>query len=155
MDTGRLTQGQLIAGAAAVLLIVFLFLPWLQPEGADVQIPEGVPESALPEGIAEPDSFSGWEANNSLDIYLLVLVGFTLIPALMGLAGSREELPLINNAATFLLGVLGTLMMLAVLVDPGEGLERKIGLWLALLAVIGVTVGSYMAMQEEPAERTY
>ena len=144
----RLSQGQMIAAGSAALLLLSLFLPWV---GLDVpDLPEGVPESAVPEGL--DDSRSGWESNNTLDIYLLILAGFALIPALMGLAGNAEELPLVNNAATFLLGAIGTIMTVYVLLDPGEGLERKFGLFLATLAVIGVTVGSYLAMQDEVGE---
>jgi hypothetical protein len=143
MDTGRLTQGQLIAAGSAALLLLSLFLPWI---GTGIEVPEGIPDAALPEGVAE--SFSGWEANNTLDIYLFILVGFALIPAVMRLAGGAEELPFLDNAATFLLGAIGTIMTLYVLIDADE---RKIGLFLAALAVIGVTVGAYMAMQEEGA----
>jgi hypothetical protein len=64
----------------------------------------------------------------------------------MGMGGSDEELPLVNNAATFLLGAIGTIMTVYVLLDA-DG--RKIGLILATLAVIGVTVGAYLAMQDE------
>jgi len=153
MDTGRLTQGQLIAAVSGLVLLLALFLPWIGTGVEVPELPEGVPESALPEGIADVDeSFSGWESNNTLDIYLFILVGFAAIPALMRLAGSADELPLVNSAATFLLGLIGTIMTLYVLIDADD---RKIGLFLAALAVIGVTVGAYMAMQEEPAEGGY
>lgn len=145
MDTGRLSQGALIAAGSGALLLLSLFLPWV---GADVpDLPEGVPESALPSGLS--DSLSGWESNNTLDIYLFILAAFALVPALMTLAGSADELPLVNNAATFLLGVIGTIMTVYVLLDVPDGAERKIGLFLATLAVIGVTVGSYLSMQDE------
>jgi hypothetical protein len=42
-----------------------------------------------------------------------------------------------------------------VLIDIPEGGERKVGLFLALAALIGVTVGSYLALQEEIAEDAY
>ena len=141
----RLSQGQLIAAGSAALLLLSLFLPWI---GVDVpDLPEGVPESALPDSVS--NSQSGWEANNTLDIYLFILAAFALIPAAMSIGGSNDELPLVNNAATFLLGAIGTIMTVYVLLDLNEGLERKFGLYLAVLAVIGVTVGSYLAMQDE------
>ena len=151
MDTGRLSQGQLIAAGSAALLLLSLFLPWV---GADVpDLPEGTPGAAqIPsaadsaEDAAEPP---GWESQNTLDIYLFILAGFALVPALMSLGGGADELPLVNNAATFLLGVIGTIMTVYVLLDVPDGAERKIGLFLATLAVIGVTVGSYLSMQDE------
>ena len=148
MDTGRLSQGQLIAAGSAALLLLSLFLPWIGIEAPD--LPEGIPDAALPEGVGGDQS--GWESNNTLDIYLFIVAGFALVPALMSLAGGADELPLVNNAATFLLGVIGTIMTVYVLLDVPDGFERKIGLYLATLAVIGVTVGSYLSMQDEVAE---
>jgi len=141
----RLSQGQLIAAGSAALLLLSLFLPWV---GVDLpDLPEGVPESALPD--AATDSASGWESQNTLDIYLFIVAAFALIPAAMSMGGSADELPLVNNAATFLLGAIGTIMTVYVLLDVPDGASRKIGLILATLAVIGVTVGSYLAMQDE------
>lgn len=136
----RLSQGSLIAAGSGLLLLLSLFLPWV---GFD--IPD-IPDVA---GVAVPEvdsSLSGWEANNTLDIYLFILAAFAVVPALMTMGGSDEELPLVNNAATFLLGAIGTIMTVYVLLDA-DG--RKIGLILATLAVIGVTVGAYLAMQDE------
>jgi hypothetical protein len=136
----RLSQGQLIAAGSGLLLFISLFLPWV---GFDVP---DIPDVA---GVAVPEvdsSLSGWEANNTLDIYLFILAAFAIVPAAMSMGGSNEELPLVNNAATFLLGAIGTIMTVYVLLDA-DG--RKIGLILATLAVIGVTVGAYLAMQDE------
>ena len=136
----RLSQGQLIAAGSGLLLLLSLFLPWV---GFDV------PDIPDVEGITVPEvdsSLNGWEANNTLDIYLFILAAFAIVPAAMTMGGSDEELPLVNNAATFLLGAIGTIMTVYVLLDA-DG--RKIGLILATLAVIGVTVGAYLAMQDE------
>ncbi|HEX2360081.1 MAG TPA: hypothetical protein VHH72_09720 [Solirubrobacterales bacterium] len=129
MDTGRLSQGQVIAAASAVLLIISLFLKWFGTEGSV--------------------SISGWESQNTLDIYLTIVALFALVPTVLALTGSGAEVPFAPAAATFLLGAIGIILTAYVVID-GEG--TKIGVWLALIAVIGVTVGAYLAMQDELAE---
>lgn len=142
MDTGRLSQGQMIAAVSAVVLIVSLFLKWF---GTDVpEVVQGLP------GVEESSvSITGWESQNTLDIYLAIVALFALVPALLKLTGSDAEVPFAPAAATFLLGVIGIILTVYVLLD-GDG--TKFGIYLAILAVIGVTVGAYLAMQDELAE---
>lgn len=138
MDTTRLSQGQLIAAVSAVLLFIFLFLPW-----TGIDVPEG---AELPEGF--DDSFNAWQLQ-TLDIYLLIVVLVAVVPALMAMGGNAPALPFAPAATTFLLAVIGVLLIIVLLIDPGEQQETKIGLWLGLLATAGVAVGGYLAMQDE------
>jgi hypothetical protein len=46
--------------------------------------------------------------------------------------------------------VIGTILTVYVLIDLPEGAERKIGIYVATAAIIGVTVGSYL--RDEVAE---
>jgi hypothetical protein len=143
-------QGQLIAVVSAAVLVVSLFLAW---GGASVDIPDA---PALPEGAPavpgleeaqqqaeDAATLTGWESQNTLDLYLAILAGLVLVGAAMMMTGS-EGLPFAPAAATFLL-------TLYVLIDIPEGAERKIGIYLATAAVIGVTVGSYLQMRDEVA----
>jgi len=139
LDANRLSQGQMIAGVSAIALFIFLFLPWL---GAD--LPEGV---EVPEGT--DDSFNAWKATQTLDFYLLIVALMALVPAALALSGSRAAFPFAGAATTFILAVIGVLLIIILLIDPGEGAETKIGLWLGLLATAGVAVGSWLAMQDE------
>ncbi|MDP9227816.1 MAG: hypothetical protein M3M99_02040 [Actinomycetota bacterium] len=141
MDTGRLSQGAMIAGVSAALLVISLFLPWA---GIDTQGIAG----------AVSDDLSGWEANapiDALDIYLLIVALFALAPAVATMMGGGA-IPFASGATTFLLGAIGTLITLYNFLAFPDGLERKFGIFLALLAVIGVTVGGYLSMQEEVGE---
>lgn len=145
MDTGRLSQGQMVAAVSGIALIISLFLAWV---GSSLDIPEGVP---VPEGV--DDSLSGWESQSTLDLYLAIVALFAIIPAALGLFGSDAEVPFMPAAATFLLGAIGTLLMIYYVIDGvPEGGETKIGVWIALISVIGVTVGAYLAMQDELAD---
>ena len=134
MDTGRLSQGSMISAASGVVLVISLFLKWV---GAD-----------LPDGVSG-GSLSGWEANNSLDLYLFIVALFAIVPVVLEMGGGDSDVPFADATATFLLGAIGTLLTLYVVLDGyPEGTSTKFGAWLALLAVIGVTVGAYQAMSD-------
>jgi hypothetical protein len=128
MQSSQVRQAQAIAGAGGLLLIVFLFLPWFGAPGAE--------------------SLSGWEGQTTNDIYLL-------ITALFGLgalaAGGGSILPGLRiNGAAALLGGVGTILMLWLVVfDFPEGGERKVGLYLSLLAVLAIAVGGFIAAQDD------
>ena len=127
MDTSRMSQGQMIAGIAGVLLIIFLFLPWTGVEGVD-------------------ESLSGWEANNPFDIILLI----TGLAGIATALGGGIELPGVTvDGATAVLGIVSAIGILWLLIDFPEGLERKIGIFLSLLAAIGVAYGGLTAAQDE------
>jgi hypothetical protein len=122
----------MIAGGAGVLLIIFLFLPWVGAEGQD--------------------SFSGWKSSNTLDIFLLITAVVAIAAALT--AGGGIALPGVTmNGAAAVLGTVGTILVLWLLIfdwfaDPAS---RKIGIFLSLIAVAAIAFGSYSAAQEETA----
>jgi hypothetical protein len=137
----RLSQGQMIAAVGAVALLIAMFLKWA---GA---FPAGVP---VPEGAAS--SVNVWKLPGSdLDIYLLITAVVALLPALLALTNSAEEFSFVS-AATFLLGVVGAILVISWLTfDFPDGAERKIGAFIGLGAVIVIAVGGFRSMQEEVA----
>jgi hypothetical protein len=145
MHTGRLSQGQMIAAVFGVVLLVAMFLPWAGVSGPE--IPAGVP---VPQGVDTSSSENIWKGS-TLDVYLLITAVIAILPALLALSGSAEEFSF-TSAATFMLGVVGTILVIVFLtVDFPDGADRKIGAFLGLAAVIGVAVGGFRAMQEEVA----
>jgi hypothetical protein len=133
MDTGRLSQGQMIAGISGVVLFISLFLKWV---GVDVA------------GISGGD-LSGWEKESSLDIYLFIVAVIAVAPAIAGMTGGGEY-PIANSANALLLGAIAVILMFfTMFIGFPDGVDRKFGMWLALLASIGVAVGGYLAAQEE------
>jgi hypothetical protein len=160
VSTSGLSQGQIIAAISAVAVIVSLFLAWQGVEGAsDVSealpdVPEGVPGFDQAQEAAEEAESSaeatGWEGQNTLDIYLAIVAGFILINVLMAMQGSPGGLPFAPPAATFLLGAIASVLMVYVLIDNyPEGAERKIGVYIATAAAIGMTVGSYLQLRDQ------
>jgi hypothetical protein len=142
--------------------VVSLFLAW-GGAGGDVpdipDLPEGTP--SIP-GVPDPGSFqeeaedaaelTGWESQNTLDIYLAIIAGLVLANVLMAMGGRPDGLAFAPPAATFLLGAIATVLVLYVLIDIPEGAERKIGIYIATAAAIGVTAGSYLQLREQVAE---
>jgi hypothetical protein len=144
----RMTQGQLIAGIGAVVLIVAMFLPWIGVSGAS--IPAGI---TVPSGVDTSSTENIWKGS-TLDVYLLITVIVAALPALLALTDSAEEFSFVS-AATFLLGVVGVILIAAFLtVDFPDGADRKYGAFIGLVAAIAIAYGGFKAMQEEVAGET-
>ncbi len=139
MDANRLSQGQLIAAGSAIALFIFTFLPWLGGEGVD--------------------SINLWKSTSTLDIYILLATILIVGPALMAATGGAGELPFTGAALTMVLGAIAVVLIFFFMLGPvpgfdsgedtNEGIEKKIGLWLGLLAAIGITIGGFMAAGDE------
>jgi hypothetical protein len=125
----RLSPGQMISAVFGIALLVATFLPWAGAGGTDVKLWDG----------------------STLDIYLAITGVVALVPALFAMTDSAEEFSFVS-ATTFILGIVGTVLVIAFLtVDFPDGAERKIGAWIGLVAVIGVAFGGFRSMQEEVA----
>jgi hypothetical protein len=144
--SGRLSQGQIIAAVGAVVLLVAMFLPWIGVSGPS--IPAGIP---VPEGVSTGGTSENIWKGPTLDVYLLITVIIAALPALLALTDASEEFSFVS-AATFLLGVVGVILIIAWLtVDFPDGAERKYGAFIGLAAAIAIAVGGFRAMQEEVA----
>jgi hypothetical protein len=143
---GRLSRGQMIAGAGAVVLLVAMFLPWIGVSGPS--LPAGI---TLPNGVSTGSSSENIWKGSTLDVYLLITVIVAAIPALLALTDSAEEFSFVS-AATFLLGVVAVILIAAFLtVDFPDGADRKYGAFIGLVAAAVVAFGGFRAMQEEIA----
>ncbi|MEK6326271.1 MAG: hypothetical protein AABM66_01945 [Actinomycetota bacterium] len=149
MDFTRLTQGEKIAGASGIALILIMFIfSWYGVELAG----ESVPDSGV----------NAWQAFGFIDIVLLVTVAGAIGLALISASQTEVGLPVAASAVVAGLGILSVILLLYRIIDtPGDvsaasalfnqdfDVTRKIGVWLGLIAAIGVTYGGWRAMQEE------
>jgi hypothetical protein len=143
LDVNRLSQGQLVAAVSAIALFIISFLPWFGITGG---LSHGVP-------VIGTENRSLWEAENPLDIYLLIVVLVALVPvALELLSGDADSLPLAPVATTLLAGV-GTILIFYQLFDH-EG-SVKVGLFLGLIACGGIAAGGWLQMQEDVGRDRY
>lgn len=114
--------GQLIAGAGGVLLIVSLFMPWVEVNGADR---------------------SGWEFSTTTDVFLLIAALMAIASTLTGGRISLFRPDMSVNAAADLLGVVATVLLAYLLLfDLPSGATAQTGLYLSLISAIAIMSGA-------------
>lgn len=114
----KLDAGALLVAAGALLLVVSLFLDWF--------------------GLADRTAISGWDAFEVLDL-VLVAAAVAAVAAAFGRLDSRVLL----GAAALAVVVVGS-----QLIQPppaGQGTEREVGAWLALLGAVGMLAGAALS----------
>jgi hypothetical protein len=127
MDLRRLRVGEWIVGACGLLLLIALFLPW----------------------YGDP-SRTGWESFSVLDLILALLALAAISVPVVTATHRVPALPLAVESLTALFGLLGVLLVLIrVLNLPGDADGREIGLWLGLVATLGITAGGLIGMRDE------
>ena len=127
MDLRRLRVGEWIVGACGVLLLITLFLPW----------------------YGDP-SRTGWEAFSVLDLILALLALAAISVPIVTATHRVPALPLALESLTALFALVGVVLVLVrVLNLPGDADGREIGLWLGLLATLGVFAGGMIGMRDE------
>ena len=136
MDVNRLSTGEKIAGVAAVLLFISMFLAWFGIEGAGEAL-----------GLDDSITFNAWESFDFIDLILLVTVVVTLGAVLAQAGDAVIDFPLFPVVA--ILGGLSTLLVLYRIIDPPGGIDREFGVFLGLILSALVAYGGYRAMQEE------
>jgi hypothetical protein len=148
MDLTRLTQGEKIAGVSGIALILFMFIfKWFG-------LKAGVG------GFSFEGSQNAWHAYGWFIVFVLLVTGFAAIGLAAVKASDGEVgLPVAASAIVAGLGIISVLIIIISLISPpdlgadlsGTGIDhtRKIGVWLGLIAAIGIAYGGWRAMQEE------
>jgi hypothetical protein len=121
-EPGRISPGETIAAASGIALFVFLFFNWFGP-------------------------LSAWESFDVVDLVLAVLALWAI--AIAGAKAAGMHLPGGDSSGTALArtGLVATSITLTFVL---EGDQRKVGLWLAFVASIGILYGGWRAMHEAP-----
>ena len=128
MDLRRLRAGEWIAGVAGVALIVALFLPWYERDAA----------------------VSGYQALTVIDVLLTLLALLALALPVLQATQDAPNKPVGAGVLAVVFGALGVLLVLFRLIDaPADELEVRAGAWIALLATVGITVGSWRSIAAE------
>ena len=148
MDTSRLSVGDQIAAASGVVLLIALFLPWY---GVDVDL------GGIATGSA---SASAWEALGFIDILLfLVAVVAIGVPVAKATGSLPDDVP--GPLLVLVAGGVGVLLVLFRIIDLptpdlGGGIDfsRKFGIFLGLVAAVGVAYGGWRANEEAPVGST-
>lgn len=138
MDLTRLDRGLQIAGASAIALVVFMFFPWY-----------GRTAAAFPDAVGFGVSLTAWRSFGILDIVLLAIAAFVVAVAFFEASGNRRmDMPIPASTLVAALGILAIILIAYRLIEPPFDLERRYGIYLGLLAAIGIAVGGRLAMGE-------
>jgi hypothetical protein len=152
-DTSRARFGDLIAGGAGVVLFISLFLKWYS---VDVKASVGGFS-----GSTFSDSVSGWKAMGFIDILLALCALIAIAVVIARIAGALPKtLPLTPGQILLAVGGLALLLTLIRLIFiphgdvpdlPGVKIDfgRSIGVFLAFLSAIAMTVGGWLGWNEE------
>jgi len=153
MDLTRLRQGDKVAAIAGILLFIFMFFSWFGLPNELEQAAEQANKIAEQFGAPTVDTGSAninaWESFSFIDLVLFLTVVAAVALAAIRASRNRIELPVPMSVVVTALGALSTLLVLYRVIDPVGDASRKVGLFLGLLAAAAVTVGGYLAMQEE------
>ncbi|MGN6662757.1 MAG: hypothetical protein ACTHK6_00905 [Solirubrobacterales bacterium] len=149
MDVNRLSTGEKIAGAAAILLFIFMFFDWYS---VDVSVSGGAFVGTASGGG------DAWEAFSVIDLILLLTVLVAAVAVTIKLTDALIEPPVPMNALVAVLGGVSVLLIVYRIIDtpsagsfPGVSVDVSpaVGIFLGLIAAAGIAYGGYRAMQEE------
>jgi hypothetical protein len=143
MDPSRLTQGQKIAGGAGVLLLVSLFLSWYGVDLGGIAAAAGVDVSV-----------NAWDAFGLIDLVLFLTALAAIAHAALAASDRKVELPVSPAQVVAGLGALSVLLIVYRLLNqpgPNELVGVRFGLFVGLLGAIGVALGGFRSLQDEPA----
>jgi len=151
MEADKLSTGEKVSAASAVLLFVFMFFDWF-----------GVKVSGVPgfSGSIEGGGGSAWDALDVIPIFLMLAIVVAIGVAVIRLTDADVEPPISLNAIVAALGGLAVLLILYRIVSPPDAggitgvsvdVTLKFGIFLGLIAAAGIAYGGYSAMREEGA----
>jgi hypothetical protein len=136
VDLNKLSTADKVIGASAILFLLALFMPWYGLAGG---------------------SNNGWDYFLTGILPLLIAAAMVAVIVIQRFTTSELPKPPIPWSQIHLIAgaVIVVLLLLRVLITSdvevlGESfdLDRKYGLWIALIAAIGLGVGGYLKNQE-------
>jgi hypothetical protein len=149
-DTTRVRFGDMVAAVSGLVLFLSLFLNWY-----NVSV-----KAALGSASA---SVSGWEALSFIDILLFIIAVIAIAVAVARMANAFPRMAISPGLLVLAVGVLAVLLVLFRIIDipgsgdvadvPGVDLGRSFGIFIALLAAIGVAAGGWLTWNEEGKPR--
>jgi outer membrane biosynthesis protein TonB len=129
VDVNRLRTGEKIAGVAAVLLFIDMFLKWYGVKGVDITI-------------------SAWKVFSYTDLLMLLLILAALALVFIRGSGRTVQLPASLPLIVAGLGALTAIVVLLRLFDqpgPNELVTVRLFAYIGFLLVLAITYGAIQA----------
>jgi hypothetical protein len=139
LDFSRLSPGEYLGMAAAVVLFVSLWLPWFTTSGQN-------PNSTIA-GARGGDSANAWHVFGSLDVLLVLACTAPFI--LSWIIARGHSLTWKPGEVTMVVGITAMVLILCngiILGRPGDSVDIALGLgyFVALIASAGLLVAGYL-----------
>jgi hypothetical protein len=133
MDLRKLRNGEWIALASGIALLVSLFLPWYGSGG---------------------ETASGWASLTVIDFVLAVCALFGLATWFFAAQQPTSAVPLAAAGLCAWAGVVAILLTLIRVIDsPADDLGLEYGTWVALAASVGLFTGAWRSLGDERLRR--
>ena len=141
MEARTARRGEIIAGLSGVALIIIMFLKWWEIDlGAQF---EGGFE------LNFDTSFNAWQLSDFNDVIWFITAVLAIALGLAAVSQASVNLPVALSAVVAGLALLSLVLLVIRLIDPPGDVSRAYGVWLGLLAIIGILYGAWETMQEE------
>jgi hypothetical protein len=134
-DPSRLRRGELLAGASAVLLAIFM-----------------VGGKWYGAGAGKAGSQTGWQALTDLRWLLLVTIVATLGLVIVQVTRRAPAIPVTMSLIVMLLGIVCVLALIyRVLINPPP--HQEASAYIGLLSALGIAAGGYISLRQEGVAR--
>jgi hypothetical protein len=142
MEASTVRRGEIIAGLSGIALIIIMFLKWWEIDlGADF--------AGSGFELQFDSSFNAWELSDFNDVIWFITALSAIALGLIALSQASLNLPVALSAVVAGLALLSLVLLVIRVLDPPGEVSRAYGVWLGLVAIIGILYGAWETMQEE------
>lgn len=151
LSLGRLSNGERIASASALLLFTFMFFHWFGVKAVNTS-------PFLFDVRGGGAGKSAWEALDYIPVVLTITIAATLVAGALRVMNAVRRPSILLDAMIAILGIVSAALILLRIVDPPvfyveptirtEG-AAQLPIFLALFAAAGIACGGLQAVWEE------
>jgi hypothetical protein len=144
VDLSKLTTSDKVIAGSGIVLFIASFLTWFKFT---------VSSSGGGVSFSRDLTFSGWDVGflwGGLPALLGLLSAAIVIATKLG-GTKMPDMPVTTGQAMLGAGGLAALLVIIKLLSGYHGIDRAFGLFIAVIAAIGLAVGGFLAYQEEQA----
>jgi hypothetical protein len=145
VDPSRLRRGEIIVGAASVVLLASMFV--LEWYGLTAQLR---PTAA---SLGSSTSVNGWDALTNVRWLMLLTIACGLALVYVQAARRAPAIPVTLSVLVTVLGLITVLVLIyrVLINEPGNDavVEQEAGAFVGLASAIAIVIGGYLSMRDE------